>query len=106
MGRRRPVDPVRETASAADFGDGDIVFSALTGLSRLTMDDAGLASLQRLLRCPGGVDVSPIERADIIFLLKSGNLRRGIGCIVLAAADPAQSGLEVGLKKKADKTEA
>src|SRR5258708_3720451 len=106
MGWRRPVDPVRETALAAGFGDSDIVFFCLTGLSRLTRGDAGLAPLQRLLRCPGGVDVSPIDRADIIFLLKSGNLRRGIGCIALAAADTAQSGLEVGGEKKADKTEA
>jgi hypothetical protein len=70
------------------------------------MGDAGLAPVQRLLRCPGGVDVSPIDGADIILLLKSGNLRRGIGSIALAMADTAQPGLEVGGEKNADKTDA
>ena len=48
------------------------------------MSDPGLALFQSLPRRSGCVDDRPIDRASIIFLLKSGNLRRGVGRIGLA----------------------
>ena len=58
---------------------------------------------QRLRRRSGGIDDHPIDRADIIFLLKPGDFGRGVGCIALAAADAAQSGGKIGYEEEADK---
>src|ERR1700737_4949841 len=55
---------------------------------RLRTDgDAGLASLQRLLRRSACIDHRPIDPAEIVVLLKSGNCGRGVGCVVLAMTD-------------------
>ncbi len=43
------------------------------------MSDPGFALLQSLPGRPGCIDDRPIDRANIIVLLKSGNLRRGVG---------------------------
>ena len=67
------------------------------------MSDPGLALFQSLPRRSGCVDDRPIDRASIIFLLKSGNLRRGVGRIGLAVTDTVQPGRKVGDEKKADK---
>ena len=67
------------------------------------MSDPGLALFQSLPGRSGCIDNRPIDRANTIFLLKSGNLRRGVGGVGLAAADAVQPGRKVGDEKKADK---
>ncbi len=59
--------------------------------------------LKGLFRRSGCIDDRPIDHADIIFLLKLGNLRCGVGCIELAATDTIQSGRKVRYEKQADK---
>ena len=67
------------------------------------MRDSGLALLQGLFGCSGGIDDVPVDRADIILFLKSGDLGRSVGCIALATTNAALSGRKVGLEKEADK---
>ena len=65
--------------------------------------DPGLALFQGLLGRSGRIDDRPVDRANIIFLLKFGNLGRRIGGVALAAADAAQSGRKIGDEKEPDK---
>jgi len=65
--------------------------------------DPGLALLKGLSGRSGCIDDRPFDRADIIFLLKLGNLGRSVGCIELAATDAVQSGRKVRYEKEADK---
>src|SRR5260370_23054845 len=71
--------------------------------SRVIMIHPGLTLYQSLLRWAGCIDDCPIDRTDIIFLLKPGDFGRGVGCIARAAADAAQSGGKIGYEKEADK---
>jgi hypothetical protein len=67
------------------------------------MSDPRLGVFQCLPGCSRCIDDSLIDRADIIFLLQSGNLRRSVGRIVLPAADTAQPGRKVRHEKETDK---
>src|SRR5260370_32745393 len=78
---------------ASDFG-GPASFKA---------SDLRLASLESLLGRAGRIDDRPIDRADLIFLLKPGDLRRRVGCVALTKTDTAQSGRKVRYEKEADK---
>ena len=69
------------------------------------MRDSGLALLQGLFGCSGGIDDVPIDRANIILLLKLGDLGRGVGRIALATANASLSGRKVGCQKEADKAD-
>src|ERR1700693_3134600 len=65
------------------------------GLTRLTKSASGLAQLEGLAGRSGRIDDVPIDCADILFLLQSGDLGRNVGCITLAPANALLSGRKV-----------
>jgi hypothetical protein len=70
------------------------------------MSDPGLALLQSL---PGASrmhrDYCSVDRDSIIFLLKSGNLQRGVARVGGAVTDTGLPGCKVNYEKKADKSD-
>ena len=86
-----------------DFRERAIPVSAPAGSSGLAIGDPALALHQSLLRCAGCIDDCPVDRADFIVLLQSGNIGCGVGRVPSAAADPAQSGRKVRHQKQPDK---
>ena len=50
-----------------------------------------------------GVDDCPVDGADIIALLKLGNLGRGVGCVGCAPSDPALPRCKIGREEDACK---
>ena len=64
------------------------------------MSNPGLALLKSPSGRPGCIDDRPIDRANIIFLLKSGNLRLGIGRVGLPVTGKVLPGRKAGHEKK------
>ncbi len=77
--------------------------SALSDPGRLTTSDPGLAWHQKSAWASRSIDDRPIDRANMMFLLRSGNLRRGVGRLDLAGIDTVLPGRKLQHEKKADK---
>ncbi len=67
------------------------------------MSDPSLAVFQSLSWCSRCIDDDPVDCTDVVFLLKPGDLGRGVGRIALAATDAVHSGRKVGYEKEAGK---
>src|SRR2546423_6727650 len=58
------------------------------------------------IRRAGGIDARPVEGAEVVALLHSGDRRVGIGGIAAARAQAGEAGVKIGLEEKSVKSNA
>jgi hypothetical protein len=106
-----PADRICQTPPANTSTNETAITFSLRGFSNNVRGAACQSSstsaemcetpVQGLLRRSRSVDLCPIHSAEVVFLLKLGNLGRGIGCVGVAAANALLTDRKVSGQKKA-----